>query len=90
MDEIVDLIGDPRKADEEMQAFHLTASCLSSSSHPRMIERYPGQWIALHTGKVRAHGTSIESVLAKIDMEGLAREQTIVRFIHDKPRTMLL
>ncbi len=90
MDEIDKLIGDPRKVDEELQAFDETAKCLSEPSHHRVIERYPGQWIAVHTGRVRAHGASLDSVLAQLDSEGLSREQAIVRFINDKPRTVIL
>ena len=90
MDEVTKLIGDPWKVDEELQAFDKTAECLSEPSNHHVIERYPGQWIALHTGRVRAHGTSLDSVLAQLDSEGLSREQAIVRFVHDKPRTAIL
>ena len=90
MDAISELIGDPRKVDEELQAFNRTAECLSVPSHHRVIERHPGQWIALHTGRVRAHGASLDTVLAQLDSEGFSREQAIVRFIHDKPRTVIL
>ena len=90
MNEVINLIGDPRKVDEELQAFDKTAKSLSEPSHHRVIERYPGQWIAVHTGRVRAHGASLDSVLAQLDSEGLSREQAIVRFIHDKPRTVIL
>lgn len=89
MDEIAALVGDPRTVDEELQSFRKTARRLSSR-HPRMIERYPGQWVALHSGRVRAHGGSLESVLTEVDLKGLSRQQTIVRFIDDEPRTMLL
>ena len=87
--EIVDLIGDPNEVDKELQSFRKTAMRLSSR-YPRMIELYPQQWIALHSGKVRAQGDSLESVLDKIDSMGLSREQTIIRFIESEPRTMLL
>ena len=44
----------------------------------------------IDTGKVRVHGESLDSVLAQLDSEGLSREQAIVRFIQDKPRTVIL
>ena len=90
MDEVIKLIGDPRKVDEELQAFDKTAECLFEPNHDRVIERFSGQWIAVHTGGVRAHGASLDSVLAQFDSAGLSREQAIVRFIHDKPRTVIL
>ena len=87
-DDINQLIGDPKKAAEELEAFQETAKGLSSSQ-PRMVEEYPGQWVGLHSGRVRAHGPTLESVLERIDLEGLSREQVIVRFIHTEPRTMI-
>ncbi len=89
MAEITDLIGNPREVDAELRSFRKTAMRLSSR-HPRMIERYPKRWVALHSGRVRAHGESLESVLEAIDSKGLPRGQTIVRLIHDEPRTMIL
>ena len=86
---IHELIGDPRKVAEDLQAFRETAKLLSSR-HTRMVERYPDQWIALHSGEVKAHGDSIEAVLREIDELGLSRDQTIVRFIDREPRTMIL
>ena len=86
--DIAQLIGDPRKAVAELEAFQETARGLSASQ-PRMIEKYPGQWVGLHSGSVRAHGPTLESVLEKIDSEGFSREQVIVRFIHTEPRTMI-
>ncbi len=87
--DVHELVGDARKVDEDLQAFRKTAMLLSSR-HPRMIERYPDQWIALHRGRVRAHGKSFDAVLQEIDVKGLSRDQTIVRFIHKEPRTMIL
>ena len=86
---IRDFIGDPHKVDEDLQSFRKTARRLSSR-HPRLVERYPNQWIALHAGKVRAHGRTFEAVLAQIDSKGLPRAQIIIRFIHKEPRTLIL
>ena len=86
---IRDFIGDPKKVDEDLQSFRRTAKRLSSR-HPRLIERYSKQWIALHSGKVQAHGRSFKAVLDQIDSKGLPRGQTIIRFIHKEPRTMIL
>ena len=86
---IIAHIGDPATIDKELQMFRRTAKRLSSR-HPRMIERYPKQWIAIHAGRVRAHGRSLKTVLRQIDSKGLPREHTMVRFIHKEPRTMIL
>ena len=87
--DVHELVGDARKVDEDLQAFRKTAMRLSSR-HPRMVERYPNQWIALHSGQVRAYGDSLDVVLREIDDMGLSRDQTIVRFIDKEPRTMIL
>ena len=87
--EILDLIGDPRQVDADLQVLRRTAKRLSSR-RPRMIERYPKRWIALHAGRVRAEGRTLKSVLGQIDKKGLPRQHTIVRFIHKEPRTMIL
>ena len=84
-----ELIGDPRKVAEDLQTFRETAMRLSSR-HPRMVERYPDQWIALHSGEVKAYGDSLDAVLREIDAMGLSRDQTIVRFTDKEPRTMIL
>ena len=87
--DIQELVGDPKEVDQSLQSFRKSAMRLSSR-HPRMIERYPGQWIALHSGRVRAHAHSCEAVLREIDAKGLSRDQTIIRFIDKEPRTMIL
>ena len=86
---IHELIEDPRKVDDGLRSFRQTAMLLSSR-YPRLIERYPDQWIALHSGSVRAHGDSLDAVLQEIDEKGLNRDQTIVRFIQKDSQTLIL
>lgn len=88
-DAILDIIGDPQKIDEELRDFRKTARYLSSR-RSRITERYPEQWVALHSGKVQAHGPTLTGVLEEIDAKGLSRGQTIVTFIHKEPRTLIL
>lgn len=87
--EVLQLIGDPHEADRDLQEFRASAMRLSSR-HPRMIERYPNQWIALHSGRVRAQDDSLHGLLKSVDKQGIPRGQAIVRFIDDQPRTMIL
>ena len=87
--DINELIGDRKAVDRELREFRKTAMRLSSRQE-RMIERYPGKWVALHSGRVRAHGESFDAVLERIDDLGLSRDQTIVRYIDEEPRTMIL
>ena len=88
-DAILELLGDPSQVDQELTSFSETAKILSSE-HPRMIEQYPKQWIALYQGVVRAQASTYGSVLREVEKKGLPAEHMIVRFIDRKPRTMIL
>ena len=43
-----------------------------------------------HSGKIRAHGPIIESVLEELDSKGLSRQNAIVKFISAKPGVLIL
>ncbi len=82
-------LGNPADIDRELQSFRKTARVLSSE-HPRLIDRYPKQWVAVYGGKVKAHGRTFRSVLQQLDQEGIPRENVIVRYISKEQRTMIL
>ena len=82
-------LGNPADIDRELQSFRKTARVLSSE-HPRLIDRYPKQWVAVYEGKVKAHGRTFQSVLRRLDEEGIPRENVIVRYISKEERTMIL
>ena len=63
MADVEKIIGDPGKIAEQMEAYRESVTLLSSEN-PRMIEEYPDEWIGIHSGKVRAHGPTFESVPA--------------------------
>ena len=86
---VLEQVGDPRDVERDLRSFRRTARILSSN-HPRLINRYPNQWVALHRGRVRASGRTFASVMAQIDKKGLPREHVIVRFIDKNQRTMIL
>jgi len=86
---VLEQIGDPRDVERDLRSFRRTALALSSN-HPRLIDRYPNQWVALHRGRVRASGRTFASVMVQIDKKGLPREHVIVRFIDKNQRTMIL
>ena len=87
--EVIDLIGDPQEVDKSLTAFRKSARKLSSRQS-KMMERYPQEWVAIHAGRVKARGASMDSVLKEIDEKGLARSETILRFIEIEPRTLIL
>lgn len=86
---VLEELGNPADIDRELQSFRRAALVLSSK-HPRLIDRYPKQWVAVYRGRVRASGRTFWSVLRQIDQRGLPREQIIVRYIDRNQRTMIL
>ncbi len=66
------------------------ATRILSNERPRLIEQYPDQWVAVHARRVVAHGDTIESVLAEVDAQGIARSDVIVRLIETSRRTLVL
>jgi len=86
---IIEQLGSPKDVDRELQSFRRAARVLSSN-HPRLIDLYPKQWVAVHRGKVRASGKTFRSVMTRVDEKGLPRDSIIVRYIDRNHRTMIL
>ena len=81
--------GTAAEVDREIQRFRQAARVLSSS-HPRLIEQYPKQWVVVHKGKVEAHAKKFASVMKQISEKNLPREHVIIRFIDRNRRAMIL
>ncbi|MBI1884727.1 MAG: hypothetical protein HYS09_00125 [Chloroflexi bacterium] len=87
--DILRLVGDPVQVDRSLRAFRKAASVLSSD-HPRLIDKYPKQWVAVYNGDVKASATTFSALLAQVDQARLPRAETIIRFIDRNQRTMIL
>ena len=87
--EILKLLGDPAEIDRSLSAFRESAQLLSSE-HPRMIEKYPKQWIAIYDGEVRARASTFLGLMSAATKASLPREQLVVRYIDRNQRTMVL
>lgn len=86
---IRDVIGDPRKIDEELVQFRRAAQRFSSDQ-PRFIEKYPNQWVAVFDGKVEASAKTHDDLLRAIDEKKLPRNRVMTRYIEDRQRTFIL
>ena len=53
--EVAAIIGDPKKVGKELRRFQRSVRALSSD-HPRLIDEFEKQWVALYEGEVRAQG----------------------------------
>ena len=87
--DIIERIGNPEDIDRDLQSFRKSAMLLSSK-HPRLIDTYENQWVAVYEGNPVASGATLPLVLEKVDKKGIPRENVIVRYIDRKPRTMIL
>ncbi len=86
--ELLKLVGDPAEVAEGLARSRAAASALSAD-HPRFIDRYKGQWVALHDHEVLAANT-LEDLLSQLDGEGISREHVIVRYIERDERVLIL
>ena len=77
----------PQQIINDLREFSETAQLLSSRE---VCDRYKGQWVALYARDVRAHGASLDAVLEQVDGQGLPREHTLIHFIEDGSRVLIL
>lgn len=79
----------PGEVGRSLSAFQRSARVLSDS-HPRLIDEYPNQWVAVADSTVIVHGNTLKQVLKQVDAEGISRADVIVRFIDRTQRTLIL
>lgn len=79
----------PREIGRSLRAFQRSARVLSDT-HPRLIDEYPNQWVAIADSTVIAHANTLKKVLKQVDVEGVSRANVIVRFIDRTERTLIL
>lgn len=79
----------PRDMARSLRKFHRAERVLSDD-HPRLIDQYSDQWVAVSDGAVIAHGTDLNKVLRQVDNKGVPRSDIIVRFIERTQRTLIL
>ena len=82
-----DMAEDPQRIINELKEFRKTAQLLSSRE---ISDHYRGEWVALYARNVCAHGETLETVLDQVDAQGLPREHTLIHFIEDESRVMIL
>ncbi len=84
-----EIIGDPRRLDAEMQQFRRDTKLLSSK-HRDFSAQYPKRWIAVYGGRVQADALTLEQLLVKLDALQVPREHTVIRYMSQNPRRMIL
>lgn len=84
-----ELFGDPQQVGSRLRAFRESAR-VYSSSHPRLVDEYRHQWVAVYDGRVQTHAGSIGDLLEQIETAELPRRDVLVRFIEEDQRALIL
>ena len=79
----------PSAMARSLRALQRSARVLSDN-HPRLIDEYPNQWVAVADSAVMAHGDTLEQVLTRIDTEDISRDDVIIRFMERPRHTLIL
>jgi hypothetical protein len=87
-EEIRRMVGDPKLVAGDLRRFE-KAAAVFSSDHPRLIEQYPQQWVAVYDGEMLA-ARSIEDLYHELEERGIAREHAIIRFVDRTERVLIL
>ena len=84
-----ELGGNLKKIDQELKIVRRGAQVLSSN-HPRLIDQFPRQWVAVYKGQVRANARTFDRLMDRVDKDNLSRPDLIIRYITGDDLTMLL
>lgn len=56
----------------------------------RLLEKYAEQWVGILGERVVAHDAHLEKLLAKIDKQGLRRDEVVVDFLTRREQVLIL
>ena len=84
-----EIIGDPQRLEADLQKFH-NAGKLLSSLRMELLNKYPNQWVGLYEGEICADAPTLEHLLAKLDELRIPRKETVVRYVDQIQRRMIL
>jgi hypothetical protein len=79
----------PKEIARELRSFSRAARILSSN-HPRLIDRYPRQWVGIYDGKVEATSKSFKGLMASMRARGIPPSKSIIRYIDTSGRKLIL
>lgn len=82
-------MGGARAIARGLAQFQKAARALSSD-HPRLIDKYPKQWVVVFDGEVKARGRTMKSALLQARKRSIPLEHAIVRYIDKNERTFIL
>ena len=72
-----------------LREFSKSAEMLSND-RPRLINEHPLQWVGVYRGEVSAKADDLPSLIEELERRGIPLGDTIVRFIEQNQRTLIL
>jgi len=81
--------GDPKEIARGLAKFGRSARVLSSAQ-PRLIERFPSKWVAVHSGRVAMSDANLKRLIARLKKAGIGPGETIIRFVDRKQKSLIL
>ncbi len=87
--QIEELLGTTvQELDQELTEFREAAAVLSSS-HPRLIDEYPDQWVGVYKGAIEASST-MPGLMRQLADKEIPAGKAMVRYIARSQRTLIL
>ena len=74
---------------DDLDEFHELRARMSEE-HCRLIEKYPGKWVAMGKDGVLAVGESKGEVFDEIETRGIRRSAAVVEFVDTDPDILIL
>ena len=74
---------------DDLDEFHELRARMSEE-HCRLIEKYPGKWVAMGKDGVLAVGESKSEVFDEIETRGIRRSAAVVEFVDTDPDILIL
>lgn len=80
---------DPEDIAKGLREFSRSAETLSNNQ-TRFVSEHPSKWIGVYQGQVSAKADDLSSLMAELERQGIPLGDTIVRFIEENQRTLIL
>ncbi len=81
--------GEPAEIARGLIEYAKSAEALSADQ-PRLIDEHPKKWVGVYQGKVSARADDLQTLMSRLEKQGISPGDAIIRFIERNQRTMIL
>ncbi len=81
--------GEPAEIARGLIEYAKSAEALSADQ-PRLIDEHPKKWVGVYQGKVSARADDLQTLMSRLEKQGIPPGNAIIRFIEQNQRTMIL